>query len=122
MLEEDPAPQIGVDPFQMRGVQRQPVLVRLTRRRNDAQAQLFIHDAPIRTPSIVLRTRSEPPRGHQRFNAAITLVRQPEPDRTSPMATEGWPDRVLPARSPRWLGGVASLGFGDERVCMTRDR
>jgi hypothetical protein len=38
------------------------------------------------------------------------------------LATEGWPDRVLPARSPRWLGGVASLGFGDERVCMPRGR
>ena len=40
-LEEDPAPQVGVDPSQVLGVDRHPLLVRLARRRDDTQAQLL---------------------------------------------------------------------------------
>jgi len=38
-LQEHATSQIGVDPLQMPGVNRQPVLVLLARRRNDAESQ-----------------------------------------------------------------------------------
>jgi hypothetical protein len=43
LLGEDAAPQLGVDALEVRGVERAPVLIRLVRRSDEAEAQL-LHD------------------------------------------------------------------------------